>query len=129
MSATRVTCRGCGEQFWSRRDALYCTNTCRQRAHRERERQRRAIELLEADRASQTPTTSTTSRDLSDAFLELGNVLGDYDHYHKRMRPGAELAFRCEYAGCGRAFRAQARQRFCSISCRDRDRNDKRRSR
>jgi hypothetical protein len=64
-------CYGCGNYFSSELPGIYCSNVCEERAHRK----------LRPPRPHRKPTLS-----VREAFQNLGDVAGDYDAFHGRMR-------------------------------------------
>jgi len=65
MPASRLHCWECGAAFQGRADARYCSNACRQKAHRTRAVRRAAEKSVAATRLDSVITDAQRTRQLS----------------------------------------------------------------
>jgi|GEM_PF-3342343 len=65
MAASRLQCRECGAAFYGRSDARYCSNACRQKAHRTREVHRSVEKTVPATQLDSAIINARRTRALS----------------------------------------------------------------
>lgn len=65
MAAAQLYCQECGSGFYGRADARYCTNACRQRAHRARVLLESASTTTEGETAESVVSQARRTREQS----------------------------------------------------------------
>lgn len=65
MAASQVQCQACGTVFRGRADARYCSNACRQKAHRTRTARRAAENTVSAPELSTAIMQARYTRQLA----------------------------------------------------------------
>lgn len=70
-------CYGCGRLFDPEIPAVYCSPVCKEMAHRR---------LRGGERRAPQPRKPATLS-VRDGFIALADEAGQYDEFHKRMRP------------------------------------------